>query len=308
MFRDYIMSQLVEQLKKNRPNLSDSSLKTYISILSNMYKRVFPQDKQMDLDKFDDESKFMELLKDMDGSKRKTYLSALVVLTNNDNYKKQMNEDGNEYNNSKKNQKKSAKEEQNWVSQDELKQIFSKAEAEAKQIYKLPKLTSSYIQKIQNYIILCLVSGLVLGSVRRSLDWTEMMIKDYNAEDNYLDKKKKGDWRFVFNKYKTAKYLGEQEQIIPKEFKTTLTKWIKLLQEYYPENDYLLVDTNGSKLNPTKLTQRLNGILGRKASVNIMRHSFITEKYEKLPALKQMIEDSEANGHSLLEELSYIKR
>lgn len=302
------MTQLLEQLKHNRPKLSASSLKTYVSILSNMYKKVFPEDKTMDLKKFENEAKFMELLKDVEGSKRKTYLSSLVVLTNNDNYKKQMNEDGNAYNNSKKNQQKSAKEEENWVSQDELKQILSKAESEAKQIYKLPKLTSSYIQKIQNYIILCLVSGLVLGSVRRSLDWTEMMIKGFNADDNYLDKKKKGDWKFVFNKYKTAKYLGEQEQVIPKEFKTILTKWMKLLQEYYKENVYLLIDTNGKKLNPTKLNQRLNGIFQKNTSTNILRHSFISNKYENLPALKQMLEDSEANGHSLLEELSYIKR
>lgn len=299
---------LIELLHENRPKLSDSSLKTYNSILTNMYKKVFPQDKQLDIKKFDDEKKFMELLKDVEGSKRKTYLSALVVLTDNEKYKKQMNEDGNEYNNSKKNQQKTAKEEENWVSQDELKQILGKAEAEAKQIYKLPKLTSSYIQKIQNYIILCLVSGLVLGSVRRSLDWTEMMIKGFNADDNYLDKKKKGDWKFVFNKYKTAKYLGEQEQVIPKEFKTILTKWMKLLQEYYPENDYLLVDTNGKKLNPTKLNQRLNGIFQKNTSTNILRHSFISNKYENLPALKQMIEDATANGHNLEQELEYIKR
>jgi integrase len=149
----------------------------------------------------------------------------------------------------------------------------------------------------------------MLGSVRRSLDWVEMKYKNFNIEtDNCLERKKRGNWRFVFNIYKTKKFLGSQELEISKDVKAILTKWIKLLQDYYPDNDYLLIDTNGGKMNSPKLTQRLNTILNRKASTSILRHSFISDKYSQLPALKKMIADAEANSHSLEQELLYIKR
>jgi integrase len=149
----------------------------------------------------------------------------------------------------------------------------------------------------------------MLGSVRRSLDWVEMKYKNFNIEeDNCLQQKKRQNWKFVFNIYKTKKFLGSQELEISKDVKAILTKWIKLLQDYYPDNDYLLVDTNGGKMNSPKLTQRLNGIFNRRASTSILRHSFISKTYEALPALKKMIADAEANGHNLEQELSYIKR
>ena len=111
---------VLEELKKNRPNLSEGSLKTYNSILSNLFKKVFP-DEKMDLAKFNEHKKFLTFLTDMDGGKRKTYLSALVVLCPKcDAYKELMMKDGQEYNSKQKLQQRTAKEEENWVEQDEL--------------------------------------------------------------------------------------------------------------------------------------------------------------------------------------------
>ena len=75
-----------------------------------------------------------------------------------------------------------------------------------------------------------------------------------------------------------------------------------------PDNEYLFIDNNCNKLTPVKINQRLNKIFGRKASVNILRHSLITEKYKNLPSLEEMKEDAERNGHTLMQELEYIKR
>ena len=45
-------------LKNNRPNLSDSSLKTYNSLLSNLYKKVYG-DEDIELEKFNNTGKFI---------------------------------------------------------------------------------------------------------------------------------------------------------------------------------------------------------------------------------------------------------
>ena len=301
------MSLIKDKLKENRPTLSESSLKTYSSILSNLFKKVFP-DQQLDLEKFQQHKKFLAFLKDYDGSKRKTYLSALVVLCPNcDEYRELMNQDGQKYNAQKKMQQKSEKEEENWVDQEELSNIYNQLETEAKRLMKLKNPTPQDIQKIQSYIILSLVSGKHI-IIRRSLDWTEMKYRDYDTEkDNFLERAKK-NWKFYFNVYKTHRFLNDQEVVVPASLKKILQNWIKILEKVYPDNTYLLVDSKGSKLTPTKMTQRLNAIFGKKASINILRHSFLSEKYKDMPSLNDLEEEAKAMGHSLKEHLEYIKQ
>jgi hypothetical protein len=163
------------------------------------------------------------------------------------------------------------------------------------------------LQKIQNFIILSLVSGKYIP-IRRSLDWTELKYKGADGEtENGLTKGKKG-WEFFFNIYKTSRFHNEQKSPIPAPLKKILTKWIKLLEEVCPQNDYILIDSRCKKLTPTKMTQRLNSIFGRKASINILRHSFLTEKYKDMPSLEDLQEEATAMGHSLTEHLEYIKK
>ena len=265
------MKSIEETLIENRPKLSGSSIKTYKSILSNLFKKVYGDD-SFSLPRFKDHSKFLEFLKDYPSSKRKTYLSALSVLCPDvTQYRELMNADGQKYNAEQKHQQKTEKQKENWVDQDELAKIFDDCQTEAMHLYKSKKLSMTDLQKIQNYIILCLTSGKYIP-IRRSLDWTEMKLKDYDKEkDNYLEK-----GVFHFNIYKTSRFHNEQEVKIPTDLKRIITKWIKLNEG----SEYLLFDTSGGKLTPTKLTQRLNKILGKKASINILRHSFLSEKYK----------------------------
>jgi len=126
------------------------------------------------------------------------------------------------------------------------------------------------LQTIQNYIILCLLGGIFIAP-RRSLDYTEFVTKNIDKKlDNYLDKNE-----LVFNKYKTAKFYDEQRVECPKELLTILKKWIK-----NHDNEYLLFDSNGSKLTSVKLNQRLNKIFSKNCSVNILRHVYLTDIFK----------------------------
>ncbi len=81
-------------LIKNRPQLIESSQKTYISILQSLYKKIYPDDIEIDVNKYNDTDIFIKyLLKNKEASQRKTYLSALYVFTNKDDYKNLMIED-----------------------------------------------------------------------------------------------------------------------------------------------------------------------------------------------------------------------
>ena len=82
------MSQLKEFIKAKRPKLTDSSINTYASILRNVYKKVFSGDiSDMDMKKFDQTDKVIEFLKDVPSNKRKTILSALVIITDDKKYR-----------------------------------------------------------------------------------------------------------------------------------------------------------------------------------------------------------------------------
>ena len=307
-----IAKEIEDKLKENRPNLSVNSIKTYVSILKNLFKKVY-EDEAFTLEKFKNQDKFLKYLEDIEGSKRKTYLSALVVICgdNCEKFSNLMNEDGVAYNQEQKSQKKTDKQTENWIEHDDLQNIISNLEIEANKIFNMLKrpqailnVTMDQLQTAENYILLCLVSGKYMP-VRRSLEWAEMKISNFNDDSNSLVIK---PWRFIFKRYKTQAYHGVQEVIINPELKKILTKWIKLLHKVCPETEYLLIDKLCNKLTSVKITQRLNKIFGKNTSINILRHVSITEKYKNLPSLIELEEDAAASGHSLTEHLEYIKK
>lgn len=288
---------LTAELKKLRPTLSEGSLKTYTSILRSLHSKIFGG--SIDKKDYDDSNKILEFLKDVPVNKKKSILSALVVISGKPEYRKEMLEDIKEYTADAKKMEKTPSQEANWVTQDEIKSIFNDHKQDAMSCYKKSKLNMTDLQTIQQYIILCLLSGIFIAP-RRSLDYTEFKISNIDKDaDNYLDKNE-----LVFNKYKTAKFYNEQRVSCPKELLSILKKWIKT-----NNNDYLLFDSNGEKLTSVKLNQRLEKIFGKKVAVNLLRHSFLTDRFkDEIERSKKMASVAEDMGTSSSQVIgTYIK-
>ena len=283
-------------LKEKRPNLSASSLKTYVSILYNLHKKLNADGD--DIKWFDEDEKILEDLKDKPPSSRKTVLSALFVLTNKPEYNKVMLEDCKHTNDQYKEQKKSKKEEDGWISVDDIKKIYDDLLEKVKEMFS-HKLISNY-QTIINFILLGCLGGVSGIAPRRSLDFADMKISGYDPKiDNYY---KAG--KFVFNKYKTAKDYGEQVIDVKSkapEFNNILSKWVKC-----NPTDYLLFSSNQQKLTSPQITRMLNKLFGKNTSVDLLRHIYLTNKYGKLQ--EEMEADSKDMGHSLAQQALYIKK
>lgn len=292
---------LKEYIKEKRSTLSDSSVITYFSILKSLYKKVFG-DGEIDVKKFEDSSKILNYLKDLEPNKRKTIMSALVVICEDAKpYRAQMMTDINETSAQTAKQEKTASQEEHWISQDALRTKFAELQTDAMHTYKKKSITMQDLQKIQDFIIIALFH---LIPPRRAQDYTEFKIKNIDRQkDNYLDERTDD---FVFTKYKTAKFYGEQRLPIGKDLKKIVKKWISV-----NPTEYLLFDSNGGKLSTIKLNQRLNRIFGsdKGMSVNALRHSFLSDKYQDSIKMKEeMDKDMKAMGSSLAQATTYINK
>jgi hypothetical protein len=292
---------LKEHIKNCRPTLSESSIKTYNSILKSLYLKIFGEG-EIDFDNFEKSDKILEYLKPLEANKRKTIMSALVVICKDSKpYRSQMLDDIKVTSVNTAKQEKTPEQEEHWISQDALQSKFSELGMEAAHIYKKKSLSMSDLQKIQDFIILALFH---LIPPRRALDYTEFKIKNVDkVKDNWFDERVND---FVFTKYKTAKFYGEQRLPIGKDLKLIIKKWIKS-----NPSEYLLFDVNGSKLSTVKLNQRLNKIFGsdKGCSINALRHSYLSEKYQdSIQMKKDMTADMEAMGSSVSQSSVYINK
>jgi len=289
--------ELSEYIKHKRPNLAASSIVTYTSILRGLYFKVF-KSRDIDFKKFDDTTAILSYLKDLPGNKRKTILAAVFIITNNDKYRNQMIQDCKAYSKDISTQEKSPSQEASWMKTDDIKKAFDTLAKHANFLYKKESLSTDDLQDIQNYIIVALVAGVFIPP-RRSLDYTHFKIKEIDPKLNYFEKK-----TMVFNFYKTAKFYGKQVIDIPPALFKIIKKWLSI-----NPTEWLLFDTKGQQLSPVKLNQRLNKVFGKGRSINQLRHSYLTDKYEDTIKVNEALaNDMQKMGSSPAQSQLYIKR
>jgi integrase len=276
---------LKKVLLEKRPTLSESSLKTYDSCLRSLWKKVY--DKPMEWDEFNSPTMY-EFVKE---HANKTTLSALCVLTDNPAYREILLKSMKKHTAEMAKQEKSEKQEKNWLTKEEIQKEFDRMAKLVPSWYKQEKW-----QDIQQYILLALLGGIFIEP-RRSKDYFDFKIKNIDKEkDNYLDKKS-----LVFNSYKTAKFYGRQVIEVPKALLTILRKWIK-----NNPTDYLLYDSKMKPLTAVTINQRFEKMFGKQASVNLLRHTHLSDKFSDVPM--QQITDTFRNmGSSVAQFNTYVK-
>lgn len=291
-----------EALKEKRSHLSVNSLKTYNSCLRTIYKNCFPTDKEADPSKFSSEhKKVSDYINSKPFNVRKTILASLVCIAPDvKDYKENMISDIKEYKEEIDKQEESPTQKENNITHDEIRVVLGELKRQAEAIYKRKYINNDDLQKLQDYILVCLLGGFYIVP-RRALDYTEMKIRNVNKEvDNHIDKNK-----LVYLKFKTAKFYGKQEIEMPIQLKNILNKYISVIPE---QTEYLLFNVNGAKLNSVSLNQRLNKIFNGKISINALRHAFLTDKYAStMKEQKKMEEDLSAMGSSENQAKTYVK-
>lgn len=200
---------------------------------------------------------------------------------------------------------KTESQEENWMSWDE---VISKRE-ECKTMFdeilsrkSLKKLSPLDFQKVQNYAVLCLYTMI---PPRRNADYQEMVIVEnipekQEKEMNYYGMTPK---EFIFNNYKTSIHYGQQKLEVPADLAEVLDKYSLVIPG--KPFKYMICKPNGEKLTySNSITRIMNRIFKKNVSSSMLRHIFLTSKYD----VDDMQKTADAMGHSLAEQREYLKK
>ena len=269
-FRNMIKNELLAQR-----TLSESTLKTYSSILYNIIKKL---DLPMQMSSFDQTSKILEHISQNDKPQtRKTALSGLFVLTGDSKYQDQMAKDIKVVNENYKERKMSPERKAQMKTPDELKSINDELIAKYKK--------SKNSEDLNNVVISILMSGVYVPP--RRLEYASVKTRDFDKKtDNYIVKNK-----IYLNQYKTVAKYGQQIVELPKEVMVFINKAVKT-------NESFLLQTKLEKpYTSSSLSKKLSSMFGMGA--DLLRSSYINYNLYDDNLLQKLESTAEAMGSSV---------
>jgi hypothetical protein len=192
---------------------------------------------------------------------------------------------------------KSAKQEENWMSLDELDLLRKEKGSIVKKVSKKKEITDGQFRELQAYTLLSLY---ILLPPRRSLDYVAMVVgkePDQNKEVNYYF-----NGHFYMNAYKTAKVYKQQIISVPKDLQNILKVYLR----FKPKNsDRLLVSADGVPLTTKSVVSILNTITGKHISTSMLRNIYassvakpLIDKLSSLASAMGTSTDQLANTYS----------
>ena len=315
------MDDFAKLLKDNKPNLSEQSVKVYMSCWSSL-KKLFERENN-DIDFLLDPKSVVKKLTDTYDKLNsiKLKLACVVVILKTLDAEKYADEIT-EYNNvidsmaSKINRvvsmnKKTEKQKQNWLSEDEMMQIEE---------YLLSLVPSNFVIKtnkqmihFRNYVLYILQNFL---GTRNDLADAKIMfrpkdIESLDKEYNYilLDKKNK-KVAYLMNNYKNEKKMGSIESDIDSKYYPVLVKYLKSVLEFNNDGFLMLNDNMTSKMTSNRLGVVYGGLaegsgIDKKMSTTTTRHINASKSLEQVEKLKAQ---ARMQGHSLEMHLQYMKK
>ena len=308
------MIDITEIIKKERPNITPMTLKTYVLNIKKLHRGFFGNDDIKSLEfllKFDE---ILNILKDNTKSTIKNYLVAIIVLLMSNKVKYetaiQMYQDKiknlqDDINDKYDDNEKSIKQKENWVEYENILKLLKKMKKDTKSLLEKDKdeLTNKEKDLIQQYLVLYLYSGKAFPVLRN--DFAEMKIvnesENIDNDKNYFVIKQKGPPIFRLNQYKTAKFQGEKDiPVKDMELRKLINKWAKI-----NNTGFLLINiSNDTPMKANGISKYLNKIFDKhfdkKISTSLLRAIYISNKYngEKKLSTKEKKDLASDMAHS----------
>ena len=274
---------------KNK-NITDSSLKLYLNNLRRLNGGEYPKS----LTFLKDVDSILEKIKKYKPNTQRTYIISIVSLLKQETKLKKLYDkyysilmDFNKQ--LKTNNEKSETQKINWISQEDVMEIYEKMTNDVNETVKdKKKLLPSEYEKLLRWFVLSLYT---LQKPRRNADYQMALVSKYklpterNLENNYLDMTQK---KWYFGNYKTKGTYKVQEQDVSDKMMNVIETYMKfhpLLKLYKKKGGMvpLIVDFEGNAFTQTNsITRLLNKIFNKKIGVSMLRNIYLTDKFSDI--------------------------
>lgn len=299
-----------EVFREFKPNAKESTIKAYVASLSKLKRMLGDNDYEPDL--------VFPLLEKLHYTSRRNILNSVIVylqaigkptdeivpfLTKRDEYNKR-------YANEQLSGKISEKQQPNFVSLDDLKEMVKRIEVDVRQIKKDAKtkpITASQKNLLSAYTLFVSYMSMPL---RNDLASMKIITKrgfnkipsEEKSKNNYL-LMGKNQLSFVLNNYKTAGKYGEKILPLPKPVERKMRSYMKLMD--LPRTNDILFDFNSNSMTQL-LIRTSEKYIKKRIGTTMLRKIYLSDKFSDTKKEKE--KDANIMGHSKeMGELVYTK-
>ena len=306
------MSTFFDKLKKNRTNIKESSLNTYIRNIRRLYKVYnklpIPPSNSKWLN-----NKLLKWFDEQPLSVRRHLANAAIISLkvykkDDDQWQKRHISAMKEFEENREKRELSDKQKTKIPNKgfDSLQKVVSQMKRELSHVLKKPsdEWTFNNMIRVQVMLILSLYINYPLR-----LDYADLKIGRVDGENCiYKRKKKSKGWHIQLTEFKTVKTEG------PKTFKLNLANQ-RILNKFIPaserltEHGFLLSNQNKNKMSKQVLSKTLMATtkkrIGKEFSVQLIRILFAMKNRDIIETAKEV---SEKLLHSAKQTLAYAKK
>lgn len=293
-------------------NISDSSLKIYLSNLGTIAKAIDYKEDPSSSGKWIEEH-IKEILAYIDGlnSKhtKKNKIASLVVFGNMFDIKasvlkqltERMDKLAGEINDQYSTNEMTDTEKENWIGEEEISAKIIQLRD------KIPKAIDKYTdyKTVVRYLMLLIHHELPL---RNDLADAKIVFSDNeatNADVNYIVLNKKGKTaKIILNNYKTKKVYHQKSIDIPQPIAKELIKYQPIIYKFSPNGWFIVsrdaTDKPITRNSYTKLFQEIFADTGKSVSTTQVRRAIVSKLYAPTPdELKKKQQLASVMGHSV---------
>jgi hypothetical protein len=303
--------KLRDAIMKDRKDLKEISLNSYITSLRSLYKTLNPDtfmDTQLSTDFLKDKKKIMDTIKDRKITSKKNILTSIIVALSSDTkkddkllefYQEELKKLSIKYSSFLESQSKTETQEANWITYDEFIEVINKLLTEVKSegIHKKEKLTRSEFNVLQRYVILSFYQVFhfrndVANMKVITKENYDKLEEDKRLNNNYFVKDNK-KYIIKLNQFKNVKRIGPKSFDVPEKLGKISKLWLR-----HNTSGFLFTMNNGrDPLSANGITKLLNSIFkkyadGKSIGSSMLRHISISEKMKDQPTIKEKQEES----------------
>ena len=199
---------------------------------------------------------------------------------------------------------KTQKQTDNWITWDEVQKKVADLREKVAEFKSNKSITSQQYESLLHYLIVSLYTE---TQPRRNQDYLDMFVakkQPTETEHNYVVLTKTKPTSFIFNKFKTSKKYGQQTLEVPETLANVISEYLKFHPLKKNASYKFLVSYDGTPVTAVNaITRVLNKIFGKRVGSSMLRHIFLSTKYD----IKEMEKDANAMGHSVEEQKKYMK-